>query len=113
MNDPRVERGFGSELLTVPEAAQLLRISRNLAYELVARQELPAIRLGRVIRIPRAALDEWMEQQATFIDGTPPPASIPQKPNRPSPIRERSPRYSRTQDPSTVRPPKSLRRRRW
>ncbi|MCC6495812.1 MAG: helix-turn-helix domain-containing protein [Propionibacteriaceae bacterium] len=52
------------DLLTVSEAAKLLRISRNLAYELVARHELPAIRLGRVIRIPRPALDAWMEEQA-------------------------------------------------
>ena len=48
-------------LLTVREAAQLLRISRNLAYELVTRGEIPAIRLGRVIRVPRTALDQWLE----------------------------------------------------
>ncbi len=51
-------------LLTVPETARLLRISRNLAYELVARGELPAVRLGRVIRIPRRELDDWLEKSA-------------------------------------------------
>jgi excisionase family DNA binding protein len=51
-------------LLTVPETAKLLRISRNLAYELVARGELPAVRLGRVIRIPRAALNDWVKESA-------------------------------------------------
>ncbi len=50
-------------LLTVREAAALLRISRNLAYELVARGEMPAIRLGRVIRVPRAALEEWLRAE--------------------------------------------------
>ena len=50
-------------LLTVQEAATLLRISRNLAYELVARGEMPAIRLGRVIRVPRAALEEWLRAE--------------------------------------------------
>ena len=44
-------------LLTVAEAAALLRISRNAAYELVSRHELPALRLGRTIRIPRHALE--------------------------------------------------------
>jgi excisionase family DNA binding protein len=44
-------------LLTVAEAAALLRISRNSAYGLVARHELPALRLGRTIRIPRHALE--------------------------------------------------------
>lgn len=51
-------------LLTVPEAAKVLRISRNLAYELVARGEIPAIRLGRVIRVPRAPLEEWVNAEA-------------------------------------------------
>lgn len=43
-------------LLTVGEAARLLRISRAFAYELVARGDLPAIRLGRRVVIPRDAL---------------------------------------------------------
>ena len=33
-------------VLSVAEAAEMLGISRTLAYELVARQELPALRLG-------------------------------------------------------------------
>jgi excisionase family DNA binding protein len=51
-------------LLTVPETAKLLRISRNLAYDLVARGEIPAVRLGRVIRIPRGALEQWVARQS-------------------------------------------------
>lgn len=47
-------------LLTVPEAAKLLRIGRNLAYELVARGEIPSVRLGRVIRVPQASLERWI-----------------------------------------------------
>jgi excisionase family DNA binding protein len=50
-------------LLTVPEAARLLRISRNLAYELVAKGELPAVRFGRVIRVPRRSLEDWITRQ--------------------------------------------------
>ncbi len=76
MNDDHVTNGLDSGLLTVPEAAQILRISRNLAYELVARNELPSIRLGRVIRIPRAALDAWMEQQTGTTSRGPISASV-------------------------------------
>jgi|NGEPerStandDraft_6_1074524.scaffolds.fasta_scaffold91851_2 excisionase family DNA binding protein len=47
-------------VLTVDEAAYLLDISRGLAYELVARGELPAIRLGRRIVIPRVAMEELL-----------------------------------------------------
>jgi len=63
MNDHLSHNGHQIDLLTVPEAAKVLRISRNLACELVARQELPAIRLGRVIRIPPYSLDERIASQ--------------------------------------------------
>jgi excisionase family DNA binding protein len=65
VNDHASNNGYEPDLLTVPEAAKLLRISRNLAYELVARQQLPCVRLGRVIRVPRSALDAWIGRQAT------------------------------------------------
>lgn len=52
------------ELLTVPEAARALRIGRNLAYALVARGELPSVRLGRIIRVPRGALARWLDAQS-------------------------------------------------
>jgi len=44
-------------VLTVEEASRLLGISRGLAYELIARGELPHLRLGRRIVIPRTALE--------------------------------------------------------
>jgi excisionase family DNA binding protein len=40
-------------VLTVTEAGELLGISRAFAYELVARGELPVIRLGRRRLVPR------------------------------------------------------------
>jgi excisionase family DNA binding protein len=43
--------------LSVEEAAGLLGISRALAYELVNRGELPAVRLGRRIVVPRVGLE--------------------------------------------------------
>jgi excisionase family DNA binding protein len=41
---------------TVAEAGELLGISRAFAYELVARGELPVIRLGRRRLVPKVAL---------------------------------------------------------
>jgi excisionase family DNA binding protein len=46
---------------SVPEAARLLGISRAFAYELVARGELPHLRLGRRIVVPRAAIVELVD----------------------------------------------------
>lgn len=50
--------------LSVREAADLLGISRALAYELVCRGELPAIRLGRRIVVPRQALEAMVTRAA-------------------------------------------------
>lgn len=44
--------------LSVEEAAQMLGISRALAYELVRRGDLPRLQLGRRIVVPRRALEE-------------------------------------------------------
>lgn len=46
---------------TVEEAAKLLRISRASAYEAVRKGEIPSVRLGRTIRVPRVALEAKME----------------------------------------------------
>lgn len=43
---------------TVEEAGRLLGISRAHAYELVARGDLPHIRLGRRVVIPKHAITE-------------------------------------------------------
>jgi excisionase family DNA binding protein len=44
-------------LLRVSEAAVLLSISRTATYQLIATRQLPVIRLGRSIRVPRGALE--------------------------------------------------------
>ena len=42
--------------LTVDQAAELLGISRSAAYEAIRRDEVPHLRFGRRIVVPRAAL---------------------------------------------------------
>ena len=44
-------------VLSVGEAATLLGISRAHAYELVARGELPHLRLGRRVVVPKHAIE--------------------------------------------------------
>ncbi len=53
--------GQGRLTLTVDEAAAALGISRAFAYEAVTRNEIPHIRIGRRILIPRAALDRMLQ----------------------------------------------------
>lgn len=52
-------------LLRPDEAARLLGISRSKCYALVAAGAIPAVRIGRSVRVPRAALDEWIARQTT------------------------------------------------
>jgi excisionase family DNA binding protein len=44
--------------LTVDEVAKLLRIHPQSVYKMVSDGEMPHIRSGRKIRIPRTALDQ-------------------------------------------------------
>ncbi len=46
--------------LTVEQAAEALGISRAFAYEAVARGEIPCIRIGRRVLIPKVALDRLL-----------------------------------------------------
>ena len=50
------------DVLDVAEAAKLLRIGRNLLYELVGRNKIPHRRLGKQIRFSRAAVMRWLAQ---------------------------------------------------
>ena len=50
--------------LTIPEAAKLLRIGRNSAYEAVRRGDLPVIRIGHRLLVPRQALLEMLSSTA-------------------------------------------------
>lgn len=46
--------------LTVSEAARELGISRNSAYEAVRRGQIPSIRIGRRLLVPRSALERLL-----------------------------------------------------
>jgi excisionase family DNA binding protein len=58
-------------VLTVSEAAELLGVSQAFAYELVARGELPAVRLGRRIMIPWVGIQRIIENSVAELQ---PPA---------------------------------------
>jgi excisionase family DNA binding protein len=55
--------------LTVEEAARLLRIGKNQAYEAVRKGQIPSISIGRRRLVPRARL------LAMLDGGTPPEAA--------------------------------------
>jgi len=57
-----------SGTLSVPEAARLLGIGRNTAYEAIRRGEIPALRIGRRLLVPRAALESLLSAVGTRSD---------------------------------------------
>lgn len=50
------------ETITVDEAAMRLGISRNSAYSAAQRGDLPAVKIGRRIVIPRRAFEELLSK---------------------------------------------------
>jgi excisionase family DNA binding protein len=55
--------------MSVTEAAVLLGVSRNSAFEAARRGELPVIRIGRRLLVPRAALERLLQQASSPAAG--------------------------------------------
>jgi excisionase family DNA binding protein len=49
---------------TVKEFADLAGLSRNAVYQMIARKELPALRFGGAIRLPRDQTDKLLRGEA-------------------------------------------------
>ncbi len=54
---PSVDPSDTPLLLAVPDAARLLGIGTTFAWELVRAGDLPSVKLGRRVLVPRAALE--------------------------------------------------------
>ncbi len=52
----------GKATLTVPEAAKMLGLGRNSAYEAVRNGTLPSIRFGKRIVIPLLAVERLLRE---------------------------------------------------
>ena len=70
MSDPlptgRVALAELPPVLTVDEARRVLRIGRRQLYRAIARRDVPALKVGRSIRIPRSGLEAWL---AVSVEG--------------------------------------------
>jgi excisionase family DNA binding protein len=49
-------------VLEVPEAGRLLGLSRNASYEAAKRGDLPTIRIGKLIRVPKLAFQQMLDR---------------------------------------------------
>ncbi len=58
------------QLLTVKEAAVILRLHKISVYRLISKGKLPACRIGQAIRIPKKNLDQFIESQISEAQNT-------------------------------------------
>ena len=50
-------------LLTIPEAAVSVRLSRAKVYRLIDFEGLPVVHFGRAVRVSAKALEQWLERR--------------------------------------------------
>lgn len=55
-------------LLTIPEAAQVLGVSRSILYQLVLAGEVASIKIGRSRRVPTVALEQYVSARLAPAD---------------------------------------------
>ena len=58
-----VQAAVPKVLLTIEEAAQAMSLGRTFVYELVMRNEIQSVKVGRKRRIPVFALQEFVVRQ--------------------------------------------------
>jgi excisionase family DNA binding protein len=50
---------------------EMLSIGRTKAWQLVASGEVPAVKIGRSVRVSRKELEQWLEEQR-YLDAAGP-----------------------------------------
>lgn len=61
---------IGSKTMSVPEAGQFyFGLSRNGSYEAAARGDIPTIRVGKLLRVPRIAMDRKLAEAGQISRG--------------------------------------------
>lgn len=57
-----------NDWFTLAELGEWLKVSRTTAYRLVSTGEIPAYRLGQAIRVRRADVERWLEENRWEFD---------------------------------------------
>jgi excisionase family DNA binding protein len=51
-----------SLLMRPGEVSVRLGLSRSKVYRMIERRELPSLRIGRAVRVPRPAFEDWLSR---------------------------------------------------
>ena len=60
----RFQERRGLDLLSIPEVCQELGMGKSWVYRKLRSGEIPSVKLGRVIKVKRSSLEEYLENQA-------------------------------------------------
>jgi excisionase family DNA binding protein len=53
---------MNSGVYTVKEVMDIIKISKNTAYDLIKQEGFPVIKIKNTYRIPKVAFDEWLNK---------------------------------------------------
>ncbi len=53
------------EILTIPEVARYLKLSKSKVYYLVQTGEIPHLKIGRNVRVRETDLKKWIDKYLT------------------------------------------------
>jgi excisionase family DNA binding protein len=68
---PKRLQGMG-DVLSVQEAARILSVCKNSLYAAIERNEIPVVRIGRRILVPRIAIEQLLRSGLSKAAGSPP-----------------------------------------
>lgn len=57
-----------TQILTVEDVKKNLHVGRNKVYQIFARKDFPALRLGRKFGVDKEAFEEWKKKSRTNKD---------------------------------------------
>lgn len=71
LNLGQISRGsvVGSDIMTIKEVADYLKITEKTAYRLVAAGDLPGFKVGGSWRFRRSEIDRWIDRQSAKSTG--------------------------------------------
>ncbi|MCC7352826.1 MAG: helix-turn-helix domain-containing protein [Anaerolineae bacterium] len=65
------QTGQKDSIMTIPEVAEYLKMSRSKVYQLVQKRRIPYVKMGRNVRIKESDLVDWIEEQRQDIAPSP------------------------------------------
>ena len=58
-----------SDILTITEVAEYLKVAERTLYRLAAAKKIPAFKVGGTWRFSRSDIDQWIKRQAREVLG--------------------------------------------